>query len=235
MLKRLLGYTIVLLLVIPTLALALASKQATAPKEPTAAKTNYIPGKDYEIISESFAPPIPGASIKVTEFFSYGCPACNLFEPALEKWLNKKPVNVSFDRVPVVFEPGWDTLAKAYFVANTLGVEKQLTPAIFAAIHQRGVNLADLITLENFFISHGVTKADFESAFNFSPGIDAQLLRSDNLMRTYKVVAIPTVVVNGRYKVNPNLAGSNERMLEIINYLITKEKARAIEGDKVAN
>ena len=235
MLKRVLGYMIALIIVVPTFALAFASKQAIAPKEPTTAKTNFIPGKDYEVISESFAPPIPGAAIKVAEFFNYGCPACNHFEPELEKWLNKKPANVGFERVPVVFEPGWDILAKAYFVANTLGVEKQLTPAIFAAIHQKGINLADPATLEQFFIGHGVSKADFESAINFSPGIDAQLLRSDNLMRTYKVVVIPTVVINGRYKVNPSLAGNSERMLAIIDYLIAKEKARAAEGAKVAN
>jgi thiol:disulfide interchange protein DsbA len=51
-------------------------------------------------------PHIPSAStiqpgIEVVEFFSYGCPHCNEFEPAVSKWRASLPKDVHFRRVPI--------------------------------------------------------------------------------------------------------------------------------------
>lgn len=35
---------------------------------------------------------------------------------------------------------------------------------------------------------------------------------------------VPAVIVNGKYLVSASKAGSNERMIEIINYLIDQER-----------
>ena len=43
----------------------------------------------------------PAGKIAVIEFFWYGCPHCNAFEPALEVWVKKLPADVAFRRVPV--------------------------------------------------------------------------------------------------------------------------------------
>ena len=213
-----------LLILLPVTVFAFAGKPVTKPAvQPT---ENFVAGKDYQIINATFSAPVYGAPVTVTEFFSYGCPACNQLEPTLEKWLAQKPNYVNFERVPVVFEPGWDTLAKAYYTARTLGVSETLSPAIFAAIHNQSINLSDPATLEEFFIKHGVSKADFESAFNFSPGIDAQLVRGDTLMRSYKVLAVPTIVINSKYKLDPSMVGGNsERLIQVTNYLVAKEKS----------
>jgi thiol:disulfide interchange protein DsbA len=37
---------------------------------------------------------------------------------------------------------------------------------------------------------------------------------------------VPAVIVNGKYLVSASLAGSNERMLEIMNYLVGLELAQ---------
>ena len=46
-------------------------------------------------------PVAPAGKIEVIEFFWYGCPHCNAFEPALEAWAKKLPADVAFRRVPV--------------------------------------------------------------------------------------------------------------------------------------
>ena len=46
--------------------------------------------------------PVPaGAKIEVIEFFWYGSPHCNSFEPALEAWVKKLPADVAFRRIPI--------------------------------------------------------------------------------------------------------------------------------------
>jgi thiol:disulfide interchange protein DsbA len=187
--------------------------------------TDFQAGKDYQVISRSQIVPTssPKALVEVKEFFNYACPACYHFDPVLEKWLAKKPAYVKFERVPVIFQPGWRSLARAYYIAKMLGVEKQLTPAIFKAIHVDGQDLSNPKLQEAFFIKQGVTKQEFESMASFSPGIDAQLLRSDTLMREDKILAAPTLVVDNRYKVDPSLVGGDPaRFLQVVDYLIEK-------------
>ena len=48
--------------------------------------------------------PVPVAGngkIDVVEFFWYGCPHCNAFEPTLDAWAKTLPADVAFRRVPV--------------------------------------------------------------------------------------------------------------------------------------
>jgi thiol:disulfide interchange protein DsbA len=92
----------------------------------TSATPKFVEGKDYKLVTPNMATVtniIPAGKVQVIEFFSYGCPWCYRLEPYLEKWLAHKPANVDFRRVPVVFESGWDTYAKAYYTAKALDVE----------------------------------------------------------------------------------------------------------------
>jgi len=203
---------------------ACSAKPKTVPASDAAA-TSFQAGKDYEVVNPTLEAPKPKTKVHVTEFFSYGCPACNHFEPELEAWLAKKPNYIIFDRVPVIFEPSWDLLARAYYTARSLGVAEKITPAIFEAIHAKGVVFNDEASLADFFAQYGVNKKEFDNTFNFSPGIDAQVLYGNNLMRKYQVMEVPTMLVEDKYKVTPRLThGDVKRMLQIIDYLIQKEK-----------
>jgi thiol:disulfide interchange protein DsbA len=191
----------------------------------TVTPTAFKAGKDYELISTSEIIPklTPKTQVQVLEFFSYACPACYHFEPTLDKWLAKKPSYVKFERVPIVFQPSWRSLARAYYIAQMLGVEKKLTPAIFKAIHVERQDLSNPKLQEEFFIKHGVKQHEFESMASFSPGIDAQLLRSDTFMQKDKILAAPTLVIDNRYKVDPSMIGGDPvRFLQVTDYLIEK-------------
>lgn len=192
----------------------------------TSPKPAFVAGKQYQIIpkKDQTKGTTQDGKIKVIEFFSYGCPYCFKFEPVLEHWLKHKPADVDFTRVPAVFESGWLTLAKAYYTAQALGISKKITPVIFDDIHVKGKDLSSEKALKGVFAKQGITDADFESAFKFSPGIDASLLRGRKLMAKYKVFQIPTVVIAGRYKTDPKLAGNFKNMPKIINFLIKKAK-----------
>jgi thiol:disulfide interchange protein DsbA len=196
--------------------LAFANEKSVAP---------FQAGTDYQVLPVASDMPASKNKVSVVEFFSFGCPACFHFEPTLEAWLAKQPADVSFDRVPVVFESGWDVLARGYYTAKNLGEAKKLAPAIFKAQHVQGLDLSDPKILKQFFVAHGVSAKDFDSTYQFSPGIDAQLMRGDNLMRYYHIAQIPTLVINGKYITSPAMAGSIPRLLQVADYLIAQERA----------
>lgn len=188
----------------------------------------FIEGKQYTTLpakSQTKFTPVPG-KVVVMEFFSYGCPGCYNTEPAIETWLKTKPKNVLFSRVPVVFQPKWINFAKAYYTAQALGIEEKITPAIFNAIHKKNLDLTNRNSMEKFFIKQGISKDDFESAFDFSPGIDAELMRGREMMRNYQVYRIPTIIINGKYKTDPRSAGGLDDLVKLMDYLIQKEMAQ---------
>src|SRR5574339_634003 len=65
-----------------------------------------VADKEYKLIN----PPQKtesGKQIEVVEFFSYACPHCADFEPYLQSWEQRKPKDVAFKMVPMVFRDSW--------------------------------------------------------------------------------------------------------------------------------
>ena len=212
-----------LILLIPCFAMA------------TVAAPSYTKGKEYKAVTVSpsakAAIQVPKGKVSVVEFFSYGCPWCFHLEPSLEKWLKTKPGYVEFSRVPVVFEAGWKMYAKAYYTAEALGILHKITPAIFNAIHVKNESLTSESAMQKFFEKQGVSKTKFDNAFNFSPGMDMELERGQNLMIAYRIFAVPTLLINGKYYINAELIkGDDQEMIKVLNYLVKKEKPAATKA-----
>lgn len=192
----------------------------------TAAETTFIEGKDYVVLQPTVnTPSFPANKINVTEFFNYGCPACYGLEATLQKWLKKKPANVQFERIPVVFERHWDIYARAFYVAQALGVEGKMTPLLFYAIQEENQRLGNESGMVDFFVEKGgVDKALAESAFERSPTLDADVKQGERYMQSYQFYVIPTIVVNGKYKTDLGMAQDQQKMMDIVSFLV--EKAR---------
>lgn len=197
---------------------------------------SFTAGKDYTVLSANTitklnAAPAPKGKVKVFEFFNYGCPACALAEPAIEKWLKIKPSYVVFSRLPVAFEQGWDTYAKAYYVAKHLGIEKKITARLFVAIHGKNDHvyndLSSNAAMVNFFIQNGVEKSVAEYSFSSASAASLELQIKQNLqtMTAYKVFGTPTFVIADKYTVGLQQAKSPTRFMQIVSYLVKKAKS----------
>jgi protein dithiol oxidoreductase (disulfide-forming) len=178
---------------------------------------------------EAVSPPQPTtnpAKVEVIEFFWYGCPHCYSFEPSLSKWLKTKPDNVDFIRIPAVFNEEWGKHAKAYYTAEALGVVDAVHTDLFDEVQKaKQENKHALETeeeLAKFFVAHGVKDADFREAYN-SFMVDSKIRQAPALAAKYGITGVPAIIVNGKYKTNGTLAGSQEKMIDIINTLIKKE------------
>lgn len=162
----------------------------------------------------------PG-EVVVQELFSFNCGHCHHFEPTVQAWLEKKPANVRFERVEVAFNPGWVPLSKAYYALKQLGKADELTPAIFNAVHneRRPLNTPELIA--DFVASKGVDREAFLKAYNGFV-VDSEMRRGIQLARQYDVHGVPAVVVQGKYRIEGELAGGNDKMLGVADALAAK-------------
>ena len=185
------------------------------------AADTFEAGKQYEIIANTTDTPNQKGKT-VTEFFSYSCPACYQFEPSIEAWLAKKPKDVQFDRVPVVFNPTWEPYAKAYYTAQSLGILNKINLPLFKAIHLNGRDLTNNDAMAAFFAEHGVSAKDFASVYDFAPGMAPRLHKGNMLLSTYGVANVPTVVVNGRYRVSRALVKTDQEFIQVIDFLLKK-------------
>lgn len=175
----------------------------------------------YETLSPA-QPTSNPEKIEVIEFFWYGCPHCYSLEPLMGEWLKTLPKNIEFIRQPAVFSELWGKHAKAYFTAEALGVVDKVHADLFDAIQNKKQKLETEDQLAEFFVAHGVKKTDFHDTYN-SFLIDAKMRQAATTAGRYGITGVPAVIINGKYKTNGPLAGSHEKMIEVINQLIQQE------------
>jgi thiol:disulfide interchange protein DsbA len=175
----------------------------------------------YEILTP--AQPVQNEDkIEIIEFFSYGCPHCYTLDPVLEKWLKTKPDNVEFIRQPVIFSPIYGKYAKAYFVAEALGILDKVHADFFDAIHNKKQKLSSEEQLAKFFAAHGVDETEFRNTFN-SFLIDTKMRQAKAMAPRYRISGVPAVIINGKYKTSGPLAKSNENIIKVMEQLIQQE------------
>ena len=177
-------------------------------------------GDTYREVSGLF---VAGDAISVTEFFSYGCPACATFEPKLETWVETLPDDVEFGRVPFVGSPAWNVFARGYFAMRDLGLLEVHHSDVFDAINVLGRNLS---TPEDFADQVAADNSEaFLRSFN-GVRVERAMQRADQLARELSVVSVPTLVVDNRYVVIGQ--GASIDALRVADMLI--EKAREDRG-----
>ena len=178
----------------------------------------------YEIITPA-QPTHDPAKIEVIEFFWYGCPHCYDFEPMLSKWKENLPANVEFIRLPAAFNETWTKHAKAYYTAEALGIVDKIHTDFFEAVQNKKEELETEEQLAKFFVAHGVKEADFHEAFNSFP-VDAKIRQAPAMASRYGITGVPAIIINGKYKTNGKIAGSHEKMIEVMNQLIQQESGK---------
>lgn len=194
---------------------------------------SYEAGKDYqrlnvEIVHHKSIQDLIAEDpkkIQVIEFFNYGCFWCGRMHAQMEEWIRHKPLNVKFYRFPLAFNKKWEVLAKAYYVTKALGKTETLDPEFFAAIHQRQIDLSDEKLLSKFFVEHGVSEQKFLALYH-SFTVNKELMKANELADAYRISLSPVIIINapsGCYLLTARMAGSEQALLKILDYLIVSE------------
>ncbi len=179
---------------------------------------------DYERLDQ----PQPTKSknkIEVIEFFWYGCPHCNNFDPYLQRWKKGLASDVEVILIPAIFRPEWEIHARAFYTAQVLKVLDTIHPAMFSAIHNRGVPMSNEAQIMALFIDNGVSERNFKRIFN-SFAVESKVRKAKTVHLNYGVRSVPNMVINGAYRTNAGLAGNNVNVLKVADYLISQERKK---------
>jgi thiol:disulfide interchange protein DsbA len=185
------------------------------------AQMAFVAGNDYQLISPAAKTSQPD-KVVVTEIFWYGCPHCFRFEPFVEKWSASLPEGVIFEQVPSSLNPRWTEHARAYYSFQMMGALEQTHRAFFDAIHLKRQRLNSVDTIAEFVAERGLDEKVFREYY-FSFPVETQLRKNVQKEKGYGHNGVPAIIVNGKYLVSGTLAGSNERMIQIMNFLVARE------------
>jgi thiol:disulfide interchange protein DsbA len=200
--------------------IVLAANSSGAP-----AKTDwkYPDGKFFNTLTTAQGTSSSPGKIEVAEVFWYGCSHCYALEPLLGDWVKKLPADVSFVRIPVVWNPVNETHARIYYTAEALGKLDQISPAMFRSIHVENRPITDEKDIQLLFEQNGVSAADFNKAFR-SFSVDSQIKRAKDLTVRYHVRGVPLIVVDGKYTTDGPEIHSHQDMLAVTEELIQRER-----------
>jgi len=218
------------------LTLALMGLATAAPA------ANWVAGKQYSVIPQAQRTNVAPGKVEVMEVFSYGCPHCSQFRPIMKKLKASLPSNAQIVYLPASWNAAenWPTFQRAYLTAQSLGVADKGHDAMFDAIWTTGelsVTEADgqrlkkkLPSIEDIAALYqrvtGVKAADFVAASK-SFGVDLKMRQADSQIVAMQVPSTPTLVINGKYRVNnENLSGTDE-IIELVKFLVAKESTPA--------
>lgn len=178
--------------------------------------THYFP-------VEPAQPTASGNKVEVVEVFSYACIHCAHFEPEVAKWKKKMPANAAFSYLPAVFNAQWETMARAYYAGEVLGIAEKAHQDVFDGIHVRR-DVRNLEDLAKIYAKHGKTEQQFFDATK-SFAVEMKLNRAKQMVPRYQIDGTPSVIVAGKYRVTGTSAGGQDKVFEVVDFLIAKEAA----------
>ncbi|HCU89134.1 MAG TPA: disulfide bond formation protein DsbA [Gammaproteobacteria bacterium] len=190
----------------------------------TYAETNFEEGKHYERIIPEVATHTDG-KVEVVEVFWYGCHHCFNFEPYLNKWIPSLPDEVVFRRMPAIFAENWKPHSRAFYTAEAIGVLDKIHAPLFEAMHEQNRKIRDVESLGRFFSEQGISEETFQETYN-SFTVDNKTRQAEILSRKYGISGVPSVIVDGRYRTSARLTGGYEKMLKVIDHLISLQSSR---------
>ena len=200
--------------------------QAATGAAPAAAAIAPIAGKQYQQLSQ----PVPTSSvgkIEVIEFFWYGCPHCNAFEPVLDAWSRHLESDVVFRRVPIAFrEEPYVAHQKIFFALEALGQVEAMHRKVFAAIHVERNPLDKPEAIAAFMVKNGLDKTKFLDAYN-SFSTQTKTRQAKQLSESYKLDGVPAIGVQGRFLTSPSMADGAEPALAVAEWLVQKVRHKA--------
>jgi thiol:disulfide interchange protein DsbA len=177
-------------------------------------------------------PTVGGADkIEVAEIFWYGCNHCYDFETYVNRWLENKPANVRFVRIPAVWNPLVKLHAQLYYTEEVLvkngkiANPEQFRAAVFAEYHRRGNRMASESAIQALFKRHDVSAEDFSNTWK-SFEVSQKLRVAQDLARRYSITSVPTVIVNGKYRTGASEAGGYPKLMELVDELVARESVR---------
>jgi protein dithiol oxidoreductase (disulfide-forming) len=220
--------------ILAAVASTVAGSISAASAATTTAPTLWQEGVNYTRIVPAQPTSVAAGQVEVLEFFWYACPHCYAIDPLVEKWNKSKPAYISFSRVHVMWSEGHRSLARLYYTLDSMGKLDQMHGEIFKAIHDKGnplvandpTDTAETERIQSLFVKKfGISEDDFRKAYH-SFAVDTALQKADQLMERYRIDAVPTFVINGKFVADVHTADGPDRLISLVGDLAAQEHKR---------
>lgn len=213
---------------------------ATLTTARAAAPPTWTEGRDYVVLNQPQRTSVAPGKVEVLEVFSYGCPACNVFQPTIELLKKGLPPDAQLAYLPAAFNKAedWPMYQRAYFAAQALGIADRTHQLMFDAVWKSG-ELANIDsqthrlrtpqpTIEQAARAYarwtGVKPEDFLAMAN-SFSVDAKMRSADEQILAMQVPGTPCIVVNGRYRIADSVRAADQ-LIPLVRFLVAKDAAR---------
>jgi len=203
-----------------------SSSTKGAPNKSTSQKmdatNSFIEGVDYKVLP-SIQPTESKGKVEVTEFFWYACPHCNDLEPDIQAWAKKQKNDVVFKRIPIAFREDFIPHSQIYYALEAMGKEKEFSPKVFKAIHVDRKQLLKEDEIMGWASSVGLDVTAFSAAYK-SFSVITKAKTANAVGSAYRVDGVPTIAVQGKYETSPSIAGTKQRALDTLDFLVSKAR-----------
>lgn len=182
------------------------------------AAAEFTEGVEYKVVQN-----VVSSEPVVMEFFSYGCPHCDSFEPLMAK-LEQRIPDLKLEKVPVAFLAGemGPVLQRAHGAAELLKEEKKLTPVLFDAMLRAKRKPNNIADIKSLFLANSITEKKFDSVIN-SFVLNGKVSQYDKATERFSITSTPTIIVKNKYEIDMSEVGSEERFYQVVEYLLAKD------------
>jgi thiol:disulfide interchange protein DsbA len=202
------------------------------------ADSRWVAGQHYFLINPPQPTGLPAGKVQVIEIFSYACPGCNRFYPVADRLRASLPPYAVMEYLAASFRPDedWPMFQRAYVTAQQMGIDERTHDAMFDAVWKSG-ELAvfdpatqharhpppSIADAAQFYAKAAGVKPEAFLATAGSFGVDVKVREADERIRNYAIGETPSIVVNGKYRLNPVSAGGYEETIDLVKWLVSQE------------
>lgn len=188
-------------------------------------------GVDYQLIGKRETYAANPQGIEVVEVFSYHCPHCADFEPWATQFRSLLPADANF-RYLQLAGGSFEQLARAFFALEAMGaLDTTHAAALQAVAIDRKLSGGTPADVAAVFADAGSLDAKALESTMQSFAVDAKVARAQALASTWQVAGTPTMVVDGKYRIQGTQDRGQLGMLRTAWWAIEQARqARAAEA-----
>lgn len=157
--------------------------------------------------------------VEMIEFFNYSCGHCYHFLKASKKLHDKFKEKLFHKKYPIYWGQQTAFPAKAFYIADELGVEESFTQELFDTNFKLQINIFQPRVIQRLSQHHKIEQ-EIRDGMK-SPAIAEKVNKSLALAKKFNANETPTIILNSVLKVTPTISGGTiDKMTENLELII---------------
>ena len=149
--------------------------------------------------------------VEMMEFFNYSCGHCYRFLETSKKLHTKFKDKLYHKKYPIYWGQQTDFPAKAFYIADELGLEGEFTQELFDTNFKLHINIFQPRVIQRLS-QHYKIEQEIKDGMK-SPSIEAKVKESLDLANKYNANETPTIILNKVLKITPSISGGTTEMM----------------------